>query len=476
MIETILDCKMYDWTDGQNNLKIVFWGTIVFEDGEQTLTETIRRVALLFIQYKETAFEKISGIFSAIITDGAHYYLIKSVIGSPVDLYFTKTKETFIISNKLCFLLDKMEQVEPCEERISDEFLKYGFLTGSATLIRNVEKIPVGKCFVIDSNGELVADYSLEIPAGKRRTEQNAMEAYPKLIRNVIERQIGNEKKIAVTMSSGYDSNYLAWNMSMIAENTLDAFCIGGKKGRNEIENAKALADMYGNVSLHTRLVDSDTLKHYPEIIWRLEGSVYERGIFLQYELAKLVAKTGYSSIIEGDGADQVMHENFYFSERPAAVDIWHERPDIALRYIVLPKNMKMMNSFGIKTSYPYLDNQVISCLNDLKKCNGNSKKFHKQIVSECIGKELKNRICDSGGTTHLAALLENTSIFLTKRDEWKLPSYEELRERCGERETEQILDVYFKALYLELFYKVFIDDRRWWEEQYGKENESSFF
>lgn len=469
MIETILDCKLHGWTDGQNNLKIALWGRIMFEDGEQTLTETIRRIGLLFIQYREVAFEKISGIFSAIVTDGAHYYLVKSVIGSPVDLYFTKTKEALVISNKLCLLLDKMEQVELCEKRIHDEFLTYGFLTGSATLIQNVEKVPLGRCFIIDANGGLAADYSLKIPEGKRRTEQNAMETYPKLIRNVIERQIGNEKRIAVTMSSGYDSNYLVWNIAMITENTVDAFCIGGKKGRNEIENAKALAARYGNVHLHTKLVGSETLIHYPEIIWRLEGSVYERGIFLQYELADLVAKAGCSSIIEGDGADQVMSENFCFSEQPADTDIWHERPDMALRYIVLPKNMKMMNSFGIKTNYPYLDYQVINCLNDLKKCNGNSKKFHKQIVSQCIGKELKNKICDSGGTTHLAALLEDTGILFTKNAEWNLPSYVELRERYSERETERILDGYFKELYLKLFYKVFIDDRKWWEEKYLK-------
>ena len=476
MTEIILDCRTHDWTDGERKLKIAVWGTVVFEDGEQEISETVKRLALSFIQKKEKAFAELSGIFSALVIDETACCLMKSILGSPVDLYFTKIQEGYAVSNKLYLLLDKMEQVRPCEEKIRNHFLRLGFLEGSATLIRNVEKVPAAGCIVIEETGGIRKSFFSKTQGKKRPTKQDAKEIYPALIKNAVTGRTAGEKKTAVTLSGGYDSNYLLWNIRQFSECEIDAFCIGGKKGRNEIEKAKLLADRYDKVRLHTAFVDSETLNRYPEIIWRLEGCVYERGIFLQYELAKAVAGAGYTVIIEGDGADQVMRENFCFSDHMTARDVWHDRPDVALRYIVLPKSLKMMHSFGIQSSYPYLDHPVIQCLDDLKEYNGTTKRFHKQIVSECIGKEAESIICDSGGTTHLAALFDDVRVLSEESRAWNLPSYEELRTRCDERETERILDTYFKGLYLELFYKIFIDDRKWWKEQYVKEDKSSVF
>ena len=71
----------------------------------------------------------------------------------------------------------------------------------------------------------------------------------------------------------------------------------------------------------HTALTDKDTLSTLPDLVWRLEGAVYEVGNFLQYELNRTLAENGVKRIFCGECADQVLHEDYLQKDRIAQHD-----------------------------------------------------------------------------------------------------------------------------------------------------------
>jgi len=271
-------------------------------------------------------------------------------------------------------------------------------------------------------------------------TPAQAAAEYPALLESVVGYESRSQNEPAVTLSGGYDSNYLLYLLKSQNSHPTRAYCIGGSVGRNETAQAAQIACIYPDVRFRSALVDSDTLNHLPDIVWRLEGAVYERGVFLQYELSKLLSADGVTDILEGDGADQVMRENYqviHQADLTRISHIWHQIPDYALKYIVLKKNMNMLASEGITPHYPYLDIRLLSCFHALRHENGTNKAFHKKIVESSVSKEVRSLLADVGGATQIRAL-------------------------AGRPDTEETkLEETIREQYLELFRRLFLGDLR---------------
>ena len=154
----------------------------------------------------------------------------------------------------------------------------------------------------------------------------------------------------------------------------------------NEIPLVEKNVRSYNNISLFTAYTDSKTLSNLPDIVWRLEGVTYECGIFLQYELFRLLHDCNQSFMICGEGADQVMNvwcldEHRIFPNSKNNLYKVSDFPYLFISNLVLKKSGILANSFGIETRYPYLDNEFIFIAKALAPLNGIDKSFH---ISRC--------------------------------------------------------------------------------------------
>ena len=221
-------------------------------------------------------------------------------------------------------------------------------------------------------------------------------------------------------LSAGFDSNMV---LNTLKDSyRIDAFTVGGKSGKNEIPIVEKNIKSYKNVTHHTCLADSSLFSKLPEIIWRLDGYVYERGIFLQYMLADLVSKSGGESLICGEDSDEhqcLLYQKefkYYLHNKVSPIQTldWMLQPYSWGNFVVLKKSSLMLNSFGILGCYPFATKKFTDVAASLGKKNLDKKHLYISLLKSELPKELYDGLFHAGGSTSIKTIIsevEKTNI-----------------------------------------------------------------
>lgn len=354
-------------------------------------------------------------------------------------------------------------------------FIRFGFVPGEKTLVREVRKLPPMKKLVATRGGGIefldIPSFETdetEVGTGTQDLETYYEETMEFAVRAALSEQSGSTV-CGIALSGGFDSNMLLHLVKKVAPRTdFLALSVGGITGENETGIASKITKSYENVSFSKALVTQKTLKHLDDIVFRLEGCAYERGIFLQYELAKLAAQHGCKKLMLGECADQVFNEKTWSPVRDEVAFAvpynfsFLDHPYQMASYVVLVKNAVMMKSFGIECLYPYLNKDVLRMAVHTKKENGTSKDFHKRQCFRLLPKEIGEKLSKKGGSTDLSPLFNwwfNANAAL-KKCKFYHPEFE-LAKRFKPAEAKK--DYYLTLKYLESFERQFCDNS--WHE-----------
>ncbi len=333
---------------------------------------------------------------------------------SPVALYYTVFEDKCYYGTSLKSLLMESKVERTLNEDVLEDFLLNGYLYGCETLIKQVNKIESHK-FLRVSVGEkaeqIDTKYSLEIMSAGE-----ALDSWQTVLDEAISKCYAGKPVINAPLSSGYDSSYIVDTASKESDLPINAFSVGGKFGKNELPRVEENAKEYDRVKLYSALTDDSTLENLADIVWRLEGAVYENGLFLQYELARLVQKSGKDYLICGECADQVMNDVYLDDDRihpnkPDGKPFYYEfdqYPYIFGSYLILKKNGIMANSFGIETRYPYLDDKFVSVSHALRDINGKDKRCHVACCRRQLPQKVIANISKIGGATECHSLFNS--------------------------------------------------------------------
>ena len=355
--------------------------------------------------------QKVFGVFIAIIYDKLNkkLFVFHDRSTSYVAMYYTQKNDIIYIGNSLKRVLYESKIERKLNEKSVEDFYINGFIFGENTLVENVYKIKAFHCLRL-SEGEL-SQIKVEYPV-KNMTKGEALDIFKPTIDKAIEKCFEGEDEINLPLSSGYDSNYNAFIASEKTDLPINAFSIGGRRGKNELPIVKNNVKYYKRMNLKSALTDEGTLKNFPDIVWRLEGAVYEVGLPLQYELANLVSGAGKKTLVCGEVADQVM--NYYYLQKDRIEPYtkgdcinyeFSEYPFIFGNYLILKKNGILANSFGIETRYPYLDNDLISVCYALRSENMKDKRIHVANCNECLPQPVLDNMKKIGGSTDCHSL-----------------------------------------------------------------------
>ncbi len=389
------------------SLSIEVCGTVRPMDSNDSFAEIFRR-------HGASMTERLSGNYLAGIYDGDAKALtiIQDRMTSPITMYYAQCGDVLHYSSSLKFLLMQTSMARELEDKSVEEFLVNGYLYGERSLLKNVFKLKAYHALVADRNGvrQVPVDYPL-----RKHTMGEALDLWKNTLDTAIRDTFRGETEINQPISSGYDSNYILYVATKTGGLPVNAFCIGGKRGKNEVPMVKENMKEYPDVKLHTALTSDDTLLRFPDIVWRLEGNVYEAGVFLQYELAKLVTAEGKKYLVCGECADQVMNENFLKQDRifpdKFAYYPFDKFPYIYSSHLILKKNGILFNSFGVETKYPYYDERFVSVANALALVSGRDKRCHVANCRACLPPTvLKNSIVKIGGSTEFHSLFADAN------------------------------------------------------------------
>ncbi len=359
--------------------------------------------------------EKVFGVFVIIAFDKTAKKLnvFHDRSTSCLATYYVVKDDKIYVGTSLKKILAESKITRKMNEKSVEDFYVNGFIYGEDTLLENVKKIKAFHCLSVENGHALQLKVNYPV---KKMTKGEALDNFKPTVDRAIEKCFEGEDEINLPLSSGYDSNYNAYIASEKTDLPINAFSIGGKRGKNELPVVESNIKYYKRMQLKSALTDENTLKNFPDIVWRLEGAVYEVGLPLQYELAQLVSKNGKKTLVCGEVADQVMNLYYLQGDRlePDKKDgetihyEFSEYPFIFGNFLILKKNGILANSFGIETRYPYLDNDLVSVCNALKSENQKDKRIHVANCNECLPQGVLDNMKKIGGSTDCHSLFEN--------------------------------------------------------------------
>ena len=420
ILSGLFDPKNNHFEDSSRNIvqgehgdySISVCGTAIIDKEENN----IAALAEGYSKYHNQFTEHLSGLYIVVIFDKSNCSLsiYQDRTTSPITLYYTVKDSTLYYSTSLKWLLLNSKIKRTLNESIVEEFILNGFIYGEQTLLENVYKIKSFHCLNVDGNGivQKPIDYFY-----KDYSESEAHSRFKEVLDQAILNQAKGLKEINAPLSSGYDSSYIVDTLSKKTDLPINAFSIGGKFGKNELPIVEKNVKEFPRTTLFSKLTDSETLQNYPDIVWRLEGNVYENGLFLQYELNKLVHESGKKDLICGECADQVLNQYYFNEDRNAipakgSAPVYYEFSDypyIFSSYLIYKKNGIMANSFDIQTKYPYLDNEFVALCKPLGEYNGKTKRKHKENCNECLPEGIIDNISKIGGATECHSLFNSS-------------------------------------------------------------------
>ncbi len=463
----------------KGDVAVAVLGNLYTRDHDRMTKE---QVVDLYGKYGKEVELHFEGVYTVIILDFSKkkVYAFQDIFGSNQYIFYYINNERFLISSSLKTILLNEDRNWKMNEHTADQIIIRGYSADNETLVDGVHKIPGKRYLELD-----VAKKSVKLRKYKKEKNPKRTISFDEYD-EVVSRQTRAvvHEGMATTVSSGFDSNYILHNLNKMLTTRINGFCIGGTIGRDEIPAAEKICEFYGNVDLHTRRVNGDTFLKYPEMVYILEGSMFELGIFLQYELADMVKGKGVEHIMLGECADQVLNFEMYHPVHQAMSILKlncqkffdryfkkiHYRPyrtayDMAT-YMVIKKNGIMMNYFGVNPEYPYIRKEFMRCAENAVKIGERKKEFHKKVIGEKLPSGVTDIIQKLPGATELKDLFigdityEDVVEFCKKSPYFTAKKYDNIYYE---------IDSYLKVLYLEIFKKMFIENReKYLTETYG--------
>ncbi len=293
---SLSECSSYEWE-----------GTKMFLNGRFYDSDPLT-VLKNFRKNGPGILKNTDGDYVLIIIDNAIISIIRDRHGVGRQIFYTND----YFSTDL-FDFSKLNDFEckPNTEALMT-FLSIGYIPSPQSSLLGVNKLGAGNMLTL-KNGNLTvtdlypaADYMKNVSTCKLTVDQ-AIEEYESLHKKAIKSRIGNQKRIGLLLSGGYDSGGNISALRDVYDGHVSSFSIGFKNNRwTELPLAKLLSERY-NSSHYDYEIDGSEILNLPKIIAVTGDPFQEGGLMVNYTAMELVRKSNEKPdlILGGDGNDQ---------------------------------------------------------------------------------------------------------------------------------------------------------------------------
>ncbi len=415
----------------------------------------IEIITKLYLLKRLDFIKDLDGVFLIFIfeEDTKKGYIFQDEYGFNLPIYYIFTKDAFLFGTSLKYILKNSGLKRELNIDAVYDFLHFKFIIpNESTLIKNINKLAPLKYIAVDikTRSFIVGDSNITV---KKLSKKTAKKNLTMSVRGSIARllkQSKREKSAFLSLSSGFDSNLLLNFLRESIDFLLTAATIGGIE-TNEIPQVSLILKNYSGIKHITNVIKEDMLEFFPDIVWKLEGCVCEIGIFLQYELGRILKEKKCASIFVGDCANEILS---YYHKKAKVSTIFTEllvsfkyfikktilkykpygkkelQESVELtefkrylhslqkrsikKYSIYPcyaKNLYwifkksgiMFNSFGIQGLYPFLNKETRAISKALRL--DTTRNFYKQEVIKTLNPNIAQYLTSAGGRTDIRYL-----------------------------------------------------------------------
>lgn len=393
-------------------------GVSIYEDDSLVLAaycptdEYFSRKFATCYEKKGDIYNFFDGMFEVAYVDKKTntFHAFADITSFNIDFYYTVYNDCLYYSNDLKEVLRLSRMERAFHYEVAHAFIQNGFLLGEETLIKNVYKLKIGHELIVEDCKVAQKRYPTVF---KEVSVEKAKETLITTIEDCISSYRKEDGKLCIPLSRGFDSNMVLQTLRNQDARTIDAFTVGGRRGNNEIPSVEKIVSLTKDVNLHSVTIGDEYAEVLPDIVWRLNGCVYESGIFLDYALSSMAHDFGAKYLITGAGSDesQFIH---YIDNFNAVVTgykhtntqmFYHSDPYVYANKVYLKKNSVLLNSFGIDGMYPFKNRKFVEVAHALENIQKTHKTYYKEEMKKKLTPEVYEILKTQGGTTTIDAI-----------------------------------------------------------------------
>jgi asparagine synthase (glutamine-hydrolysing) len=276
----------------------------IFKSG--TDTEVIVH---LYEEYGTDSVNRLRGMFAFAIWDGNSHVLFvaRDRVGIK-PLYYVDRSDAFSFASEIKALLVDPTIPREVNPQAIDRFLTYGFLPGTETLLKGVEKLEPG-FYLLLKDGKLTRKQYWDLKYDVRhdwKSLDEAAEALSDLLRKTVKDHMISDVPVGFLASGGVDSTALLSYAIEETKKQVQTFTVGfsGAGFADERPYARLASKRFGTIHHEISMSAEDFCAFLPGYVWHMEEPVCEPPAIALYYVSKL-ARKHVTVLLSGEGGDE---------------------------------------------------------------------------------------------------------------------------------------------------------------------------
>jgi asparagine synthase (glutamine-hydrolysing) len=274
----------------------------------QSDTEVLLRA---YLHWGEKAFERFNGMWAlAVIDERTGEGLLSRDRFGIKPLFYTCGEGLLSFASEIAPLLMLPELQRRVDPQGLDLFLRLGYLPGSHSLVRGVQRLLPGHHlrFTADGPGEPQRYY--RIPAndpGDTSDYEECAHALRRRIEQAVTNRMVADVPLGAFLSGGVDSSIIVAHLAENASGRIKTFSIGFayQPRYDETRYARRVARHFGTEHYEYKLTSREVLKELPALLDHL-GEPFGDSSLLPTALLSMHTRKQVTVALSGDGGDEL--------------------------------------------------------------------------------------------------------------------------------------------------------------------------
>ena len=378
-------------------------------------TEVLLNNFLVNKSYKNF-LKSLDGMFSFVIKIGNNFFFARDRFGQK-PLYYYQDKKDIFISSEIKPILKSIgkKKTNLDKNNLKNYFLSNIFFSKDETFFKDIYSVKAGEFGTIENSNITTSSYY-----GEKKLinlKKDKLSSFGQVFENNILKHLIADKKIAIALSGGIDSQSLAHvilSKSNISKKVIN-YCIDFKGYKNsEFKYAKRFADSYKSKIKKISIDESYVINNFGKLVEKNEGPLGGIMHIGMFKLAEIAKNDGYDVLLAGWGLDECLGSYKDLNKKNvskkfslidgsdisnysmlADINKKDQRKKLIFDYFFktkIPRTVHMCDRFSMSKSVelrlPFLDHHFVEhCLN----IDTHKSKIDKLIIREYMK---KNSVC----------------------------------------------------------------------------------
>jgi len=296
----------------------------------------------------EECLSRLNGMFSLCLfdRDRERLFLARDRAGEkPLFYYHVPGKMMF--ASELKALMGDPSFPRELDLEGLNHYLMYGYVPGSACILKNVRKLPAGHCMTYDLKEDVLSVRPYwklpELQEPGRSSADALAGELEMLLEDAVRRQMIADVPLGVLLSGGIDSSLIVAIAARVSSQSVRTFTISfpGSKEYDEGPHARIVASHFG--TRHTELAaEPATIGLLAELAKQYDEPLGDSSMLPTYLVSKLIRQHA-TVAVGGDGGDELFGGYLHYR--------WIQMQEKARRF--LPSSLRGAVAAGAKRTMP---------------------------------------------------------------------------------------------------------------------------